>query len=377
MNAMRKAVQAFASLMLFTIAAAAWASPITVDGSLDDWGIEPDSPITPNHDDQWKPSSVGSYVVDHHVGEGGRVNPGRGGHAFDMVALYSHLEGNTLYLAFVTGFDLRGEMDPMGKPYRHYMGDVFIDFGGNGGWRYKGEDDYDTGVWDLAFGLSETLDPAATQLKAYRDFRVYSTPHGVSGWNAGPYQQARGEAVGEVEFAFVRGSQANGMVDTLGNPYHVYEFGYELEDYMLAEIRKGHGYAVFITMSCGNDFFHHFVEAPGITRPRSARPAGGSWRQDYIRHGGGGGGGGGFGGGSAGGGGWGGGGAGGGGLGGYAFFGNNDPWNRPDWNWNWNWDRDWDRDDDDIPIIPLPPALGMALAGMAALAAIRWIRREP
>jgi len=274
----------YCAIALFALSA--WSGPITVDGSLDDWGVNPPSPIIPNYDGQWGPPTVGSYAADHSVGEKGFVGPGRGGHAFDLVAKYSHLEGRALYLAFVIGFDIRGVVDPLGKPATYYMGDVFFDFGSDGGWFYNTNQDYKTGEWDLAFGLSETLDPNTTHLNAYTDFSVVATPHGVTGWRAGPYQAIGGKPAGEVEFAFVYGSDENGMVDTNGNYYHVYEFRYELEDDMLAAIRERRNYRVFVTMTCGNDYIDFIVDVPGVTRARGASPVQGSDFSLFGRRGG-------------------------------------------------------------------------------------------
>jgi len=241
------------------------ASPIDVDGSLADWGVSPNSPITPNNNAQWAPSlTFGNHTANHYVRSDGFVDPGFGGHDFDMVSMYSGVQGNTLYLAFVTGFDIAGVPDPFGRNYNYFMGDVFIDFGSNGGWYYNSESDYATGSWDLAFGLNAVQDPTATSLAAYTGFSATGTPVGVPGFRAGPYLAVGGDNAGTVDFAFAYGTNDNGMVDSNGDFYHVYEFGYELSDDMLASIHAGGNYSVFSTMNCGNDYLYLTVDASTI-----------------------------------------------------------------------------------------------------------------
>ena len=82
---------------------------LMIDGKLDDWGLT----------DQWTPSSnvngqgAGTYqynglniyytVEDYISGNGGRVNPGYGGQAYDAEALYVTWDATNLYVALVTG----------------------------------------------------------------------------------------------------------------------------------------------------------------------------------------------------------------------------------------------------------------------------------
>jgi hypothetical protein len=251
------------------LAMSAWSAPITVDGSLGDWGVNP-SPIIQNNNAQWGGNTFGSHIADHSVGSNGFVGPGYGGHDFDMVAMYSGIQGDMLYLAFVTGFDIQGVSDPYGRPYNYFMGDVFIDFGSNGGWYYNSNSDYNPGNWDLAFGLNETQDPNATSLNAYTNFGVISTPQDVPGFYAGPYRVDGGDLAGSVDFAFEYGTVDNGMVDNNGNFYHVYEFGYQLSADMLADLQNAGNYSVFSTMNCGNDFLYLTVDVPIVPLPPAA-----------------------------------------------------------------------------------------------------------
>ncbi|CDH44494.1 hypothetical protein [Candidatus Contendibacter odensensis] len=87
------------------------ANAITVDGGLSDWGLT----------NQWTPSGnvngqgAGTYqynglniyytVEDYISGNGGRVDPGYGGQAYDAEALYVTWDSTNLYIALVTGHD--------------------------------------------------------------------------------------------------------------------------------------------------------------------------------------------------------------------------------------------------------------------------------
>lgn len=280
------------------VATSAWGATITVNGNLDDWGVNPGTPTvntntpwtgtpeqySPDQNNTWEPGSGIAYTVDHFVGRRNGsnffVDPGYGGHDVDLVSMYSMIDNNTLYLAFVTGLPLGGVADPHNRPsaqspYYYFMGDIFINFGAahqpstvsNSSTLGGNHLSYAGNSWDLAFGLSAATGPNGdanlTTLTAYRDFNVDETPVGVPGYVTGPWLQNGGTATGNaVSFAY----GADRYTDSANQQYHVYEFAYTLDAASLNDLQLGNWeYNVFATMNCGNDYLYLSADGDNIT----------------------------------------------------------------------------------------------------------------
>lgn len=110
---------AFGAVLTFSGAAAA---AFTIDGNLNDWGI--------NHT-TWAPSAGIHATVEDQTGSGSFfLAPGWGGQAYDAEALYAQILGNTLYIALATGHNPATAQNPGANSYG--AGDFAIDFGKNG-----------------------------------------------------------------------------------------------------------------------------------------------------------------------------------------------------------------------------------------------------
>lgn len=236
-------------------AGAAGVGGISVDGLLDDWGVN-SALINNTSSSDWS-ATQGAWVSED-TGESWTVGPGVGGQDFDVEALYTGFDTSTnmLYVALVTGFDILGETYA-GTSY--YVGDVFIDFG------YDGPRDptHESHSWDLAFDLSswngfvsdDVEDPDST-INAVRTpaFEWSDSPDEPDnpGYESGPLVATAGATETDaVQFAY----NDNGPWDDAWD-HNVYEFGYHVTDTAwLHELTNGSGsgWTVHWTMSCGND----------------------------------------------------------------------------------------------------------------------------
>ena len=107
----------------------------TIDGSLDDWGVDI---LDSGGGDTWVPESGVTYVEEDLRGEDAfRVYPGWGGQPFDAEAMFvvCNAEDGYLYVAIVVGMPSTGTT--FGSE-TYYPGDLAIDF--------EGGTDYEFGV---------------------------------------------------------------------------------------------------------------------------------------------------------------------------------------------------------------------------------------
>jgi hypothetical protein len=212
------------------------------DGVVTDWGVT--QPISTNNDNTpgdnaaFLPTQGAYWIEDGWVKEhktvGGLVTPGYGGQDYDVEALYSGIEGNTLYIALVTGFDIGGEVNNGAGQNAHpnwHVGDMFVDFGADNS-------------YDLAFDVDDSG-------KAYRssDFNEVAVNTTYTSSNPWTIQTVSGAtALGGTAFQYTK--------DGAGTDHNVYEFSIDLtgEAAWLAAVRSpGNGYKVHWTMECGND----------------------------------------------------------------------------------------------------------------------------
>jgi len=112
--------------VLFICSFAENAIAYDINGELSDWGVTPGTHWTPT------PNQGIFHYDEDYVGPGGFVNPGWGGQAFDMEAIYTSWDSDNLYIALVTGFPINNAAGVRG----YSLGDIAIDFGVNGTYDY-------------------------------------------------------------------------------------------------------------------------------------------------------------------------------------------------------------------------------------------------
>ncbi len=96
------------------LSGAANALSITADGDLSDWGLHQSS-----NSNDWIPKNGVFYTVEDYTKgyDGGWVNPGWGGQAYDAEALYVTWDNASLYIALVTGHDPGTSDNPSGNTF--------------------------------------------------------------------------------------------------------------------------------------------------------------------------------------------------------------------------------------------------------------------
>lgn len=177
-----------AAIVAVGLAANAGAIPVTVDGSLAEWGI-----TVPGAIDSPAPAWIAgiasgvNYFLEDNALPDGFVGPGFGGQDFDMEiiasTIYETAPGSGVFVlaaAMVTGTDPRGEF---ANGQWWYWGDLFIDFGDNGSYDQAiqltsntntaspfapadggGVNTFNAAVWDVSGGrwLNPSPYPVAT-----------------------------------------------------------------------------------------------------------------------------------------------------------------------------------------------------------------------
>lgn len=99
----------------------------SIDGNLADWGINPSAgDMTPNE-------GV-TYVIEDSVRW--NVGPGVGGQRFDAEAMGAYRDGNTLYVAIVTGTPPEGAPNPYNPSTIYAPGDLAVDFNKDGSYEF-------------------------------------------------------------------------------------------------------------------------------------------------------------------------------------------------------------------------------------------------
>lgn len=217
----------------------AWALPITVDGNLADWGINPAT---------WLPSDPRiQYKIEDQTGKtNAYLNPGWGGQAYDAEALYALVQGGRLYVALATGHDPRTLHKPSANSYG--AGDFFLDFGKNGTYElavninHKLPHGFETafvegGVYRVttyAFGLFQETDPGYPLSPTLR-----------------PAYLTAGEYLGMAALAYT-----THFVKDWGawkdDEHYFYEWGLDL-DLLRQAGWDGGAFNIHWTMNCAND----------------------------------------------------------------------------------------------------------------------------
>lgn len=217
----------------------AWALAITVDGNLNDWGINPTT---------WVPSDprIRHKIEDQTGNANAYLGPGWGGQAYDAEAMYALIQGNRLYVGMATGHDPRTLHKPSANSYG--AGDFFLDFGKNGTYEVAVnvnhklpsgfENTFTEGgvykVTSYAVGLFQETDPEYPVSPAWR-----------------PAYLTAGDYLGLAELAYTT-QFAKGWGTWDKDKHYFYEFSIGL-DLLRTAGWDGNPFNIHWTMNCAND----------------------------------------------------------------------------------------------------------------------------
>jgi hypothetical protein len=239
------------------IAGSASAAIINNDGLWNDWLAGP-APAG----DTWAPGQSVFFGIRTQVDDplGDQNGPGIGGQPFDVEQIMWYGQGGVLHIGLITGFNPNGEIAGgvagTEVPYLFQAGDLFLDFGNNGG----------TGTnfnFDLAVGLSEdggrtrpTLPVPTVVTAENRSGIVYEGPHTPApGTQPNEYPQHPAanpyRALGSGGSSFF-----SAVVNT--SAYGSNRWFYEVSIAGLGTTNLsdllGTGLGIHWTMECGNDY---------------------------------------------------------------------------------------------------------------------------
>jgi hypothetical protein len=117
-------------MVIAGIAFSASAQAITINGNLDDWGVQANGSAS-----GWTPNTDVLYTQEDQNGTGAfYLNPGWGGQNYDAEAMYVNWDKNNLYIAIATGHNPNTTNNPSGNSYG--AGDIAINFGLDNTWDY-------------------------------------------------------------------------------------------------------------------------------------------------------------------------------------------------------------------------------------------------
>lgn len=226
----------------------ALAGSITVDGNvLDDWKINPATWFT------GKPH-VQSTIEDQ-MGSGAfYLNPGWGGQAYDVEAIYTLIEGNRLFIALATGHNPNTANNPGANSYG--AGDFAIDFGKDGS--------YEVGInikpdWD-SFGVTGGVYGNATWAFGLWDSSGNHKPAQADTLH--PTSMTAGNYLGLADLAISTGKTGYGA--KAGDVHYFYEIGLSL-NLLKSAGWDGGAFDIHWTQNCANDSI--LVDPPVPTVP--------------------------------------------------------------------------------------------------------------
>ncbi|WP_291983056.1 PEP-CTERM sorting domain-containing protein [Candidatus Accumulibacter sp. ACC005] len=238
------------------------AAAITIDGDLSDWGINRST---------WEPTP-GSGIqakIEDQTGSGNfRLGPGWGGQAYDAEALYAQKEGDTLFIALVTGHNPRTLEQPGRNSYG--AGDFAIDFGRDG-------------TFELGINIKHATSVSAGGVYSFESFGVeggvYMNPAWAYGlWDSAgnytdpgsgaayspdrrhPTHLTGGTLIGMVSALSYTLAPVTGYGSNQGDAHYIYEMSIPLE--LLRDARwNGEAFDIHWTQNCANDSI--VVDPPG------------------------------------------------------------------------------------------------------------------
>ncbi|MBK8753226.1 MAG: hypothetical protein IPL99_17035 [Candidatus Competibacteraceae bacterium] len=218
------------------------ANAITVDGGLSDWGLHQNGNAS-----DWTPNAGVFYTVEDYTGgyNGGWVDPGWGGQAYDAEALYLTWDNTNLYVALVTGHDPSTPNNPSQNTFG--PGDFALGF-----WNGIGPPTYTYGIETTGnFGQKGTI---------YKEVTWSTSPY----WGGNYITSiAAGTQVGTANLAISANPVTGIGIGPIADKHWVYEFS---APWSAFNFNPGSKVSVYWTMNCANDMIE--VDPPvGVDEP--------------------------------------------------------------------------------------------------------------
>lgn len=237
---------------LGSLALSGSACAITVDGSLDDWGVDHST---------WTPSTGIQRTIEDQAGSGSYyLNPGWGGQAYDAEALYATISDGKLFIALATGHNPRTLQNPAGNSYG--AGDFGIDFGKDG-------------IYEIGININHALTRSGTSYTFENGF-VEGGVYKDASWNLGlwntsgaydpthpdpssPTSLDGGTLIGNASLVYTT-TAATGFGASPTDPHYFYEMSVDLS--LLTNAGwDGKPFNIHWTENCANDSI--IVDPPG------------------------------------------------------------------------------------------------------------------
>ncbi len=228
---MRTFMLVFSAVSGMLASIGAHASPIQVNGNLNDWNINPATWISSN-------PLVHTTIEDQH---NSFLSPGYGGQAYDAEAMYALVDGNTLFIALATGHEPNTANRPSTNNYG--AGDFAIDFGKDG-------------TYEVGINVKPKWDSFGVEGGVYKNV-VWN--YGLWNDNAEPdYLKSEhptsmidGVSVGQVDRIAV-GPGHIGYGNWANDRHYFYEIGLSL-DVLRNSGWTGESFNIHWTQNCAND----------------------------------------------------------------------------------------------------------------------------
>lgn len=227
-------------VMLLVVIFQPAAYAITVDGSVNDWGVTPGAFGNPA---QWIPNTGIDFVEEDQNPAIDFLNPGWGGQNFDVEAVYFTSDDSKAYFSVITGFNL------LTPPAGYTGGDLALDFNSDGTYE---------------FGL-ETLGANAGKL--------YSIT-AANGWKQPTFTQSGPFAINHSKLGssvFYIGLSEYAFGTTYAaDKHYVLEMGIPLDYFGLFwddSTLVNPKFTAHWTMSCGNDALDLHVDEKVVSTP--------------------------------------------------------------------------------------------------------------
>lgn len=241
---MRKILITVVTVAILLCAANAFAFVLDInDGGLTEWGVTPGTDWTPDN---------GIYSTIEPQGNDFFLDPGYGGHMFDVEAMYATTVNGNLCFAIVTGF-------PVGTTQEGYRaGDIAIKFGSG----------------DFTYGIETTGDNGRVKGGLYKvtswgqGYNYWGSWGGHSGYYGGVYVGAPTEilATDAAWPPYTDGGLNLNYYNYQNGGYHYIIEGYVPKSAFGDDWNHGGTFTMHWTETCGNDF----GQLTGVCTPEPA-----------------------------------------------------------------------------------------------------------
>ncbi len=238
----------------------AQALVITIDGNLNDWGIDRST---------WLPSDARiHYKIEDQSGNlNAYLNPGWGGQAYDAEAMYALIQNDRLYVALATGHNPRTLQKPSANSYG--AGDFAFDFGMDGSYELGVNMTHVVGTSGSgplfeSFGLLGGVYKNPTWAQG-----LWMEDDGVLPRGKRPTHITSGEFIGTANFAYTTAG-TSGYGPYASDLHYFYEFTLSLDLLRDGGWNGSDPFNIHWAMNCANDSI--WVDPPsqnGVPEPAS------------------------------------------------------------------------------------------------------------